>query len=97
MNTKKNYEHIECVLHNVSRVNSAGIHDLFAAFRLNDDDVTVLIGRESNSSENDKVVTSCPDAKFAEYVEYLCERWMEKMRQERQSTEAAETEEGGEA
>ena len=97
MNTKKNYEHIECVVRNIARVNSVGIHDFCASFRMDDDDVTVLIGRLSTSNENDKVITSCPDAKFAEYVEYLCERWMEKMRQERQSTEAAETEEGGEA
>ena len=92
MNTKKNYEHIESVVRNVARVNGAGIHDLFAAFRMDDDDVTVLIGRQSNSNENDKAITSFPDAKFAEYVEHICNRWMEKMREEK-----SQTGEGGEA
>lgn len=92
MNTEKYYEHIACVVRNVARVNGAGIHDLSAAFLMNDEDVTVTVGRDSNPSENDKVITSCPDTKFAEYVEYLCERWMEKM-----SADESQTGEGGEA
>lgn len=103
MNTKKYEEYILNVIRNVSFVNSTGIHDLSAVFRMNDVEVVVLIGRESDPKENDKVVTSCPDSEFAEYVAHLCERWVDKMRAEIQSEEEkpsedeALTEEGGEA
>lgn len=92
MNAKKYYESIESVVRNVARVNSAGIHDLSSTFRMNDEDVTVTVGRDSNPSENDKVITSFPDGEFAQYVKHVCERWMEKMR-----AEESQTGEGGEA
>ena len=103
MNTKKNEEYILNIVRNVAFVNSTGIPDLFASFRMNDEDMSVLIGRNSNSSENDRVITSCPDFEFAEYVAHLCERWVDKMRAESQAEEGnpaedeALTEEGGEA
>lgn len=103
MNTEKYEEYILNVIRNVSFVNSTGIHDLSAVVRMNDVKVGVLIGRESDPKENDKVVTSCPDFEFSEYVAHLCERWVDKMRAESQSEDGnraedeALTEEGGEA
>lgn len=103
MNTKKNEEYILNIVRNVAFVNSTGIPDLFASFRMDDEDMSVVIGRKSNSSENDRVITSCPDFELSEYVAHLCERWVDKMRAESQSEDGnrakdeALTEEGGEA